>query len=323
MAVIIIEVMGGLGNQMQQYALYQKMKSLGKEARLDVSWFFDENRQKSVLAARSLELEWFDRLPMECCTAEEKRALLGNGGFFGKVKKKLLPGTNRHFQETGMYHPEIFELNDAYLSGFWACEKYYGDILPKLRELIVFPKQEEETGSAETFAETGQAFADSVDAARRNRELMERMGREVSVSLHIRRGDYLDPENAAMFGGICTDAYYEAAVDFIRERFPNAHFYVFSDDPAYAKEHYREPDFTVVDWNTGKNSLFDMQLMSCCKHNICANSTFSFWGARLNPSPDKIMIRPAKHKNGQDVEMERMQELWEGWKLIDGEGKMK
>lgn len=306
--MIIIEVMGGLGNQMQQYALYQKMKSLGKEAKLDVSWFFDENRQKSVLAARSLELEWFDHLPMECCTEQEKRALLGKDGFFGKVKKKLLPGTNRHFQETGMYHSEIFELDDAYLSGFWACEKYYADILPKLRELIVFPKQETE--------------ADFGDAARRNRDLIERMGQEISVSLHIRRGDYLDPENAAMFGGICTDAYYEAAVSFIRERFPEAHFYVFSDDPAYAKEHYREPDFTVVDWNTGKNSLFDMQLMSCCKHNICANSTFSFWGARLNPSLDKIMIRPAKHKNGQDVGMERMQELWEGWKLIDGEGKM-
>lgn len=302
--MIIIEVMGGLGNQMQQYALYQKMKSLGKEAKLDVSWFFDENKQKSVLAARSLELEWFDHLPMECCTEQEKRALLGKGGFFGKVKKKLLPGTDRHFQETGMYHPEIFELDNAYLSGFWACEKYYADILPKLRELIVFPKQE-----------TGEA-------ARRNRDLMERMGKEISVSLHIRRGDYLDSENAAMFGGICTDAYYEASVRFIRERFPEAHFYVFSDDPAYAKERYQEPDFTVVDWNTGKNSLFDMQLMSCCKHNICANSTFSFWGARLNPSKDKIMIRPAKHKNGQDVGMERMQELWEGWKLIDGEGKV-
>lgn len=305
--MIIIEVMGGLGNQMQQYALYQKMKSLGKEAKLDVSWFLDENRQKSVLAARSLELEWFDHLPMECCTEEEKCALLGNGGFFGKVKKKLLPGTNRHFRETGMYHPEIFGLDDAYLSGFWACEKYYADILPKLRELIVFPKQENE--------------ADSADAALRNRELMERMGQEVSASIHIRRGDYLDPENAALFGGICTDAYYDAAVNVIRERFPKVHFYVFSDDPAYAKAHYREPEFTVVDWNTGKNSLFDMQLMSCCKHNICANSTFSFWGARLNPSEDKIMIRPSKHKNGQDVGMERMQELWEGWKLIDGDGK--
>lgn len=310
--MIIIEVMGGLGNQMQQYALYQKMKTLGKEAKLDVSWFLDKERQETVLAARSLELEWFDQLPMECCTEEEKRALLGNGGFFGKVKKKLLPGTNRHFQETGMYHPEIFELNDAYLSGFWACEKYYADILPKLRELIVFPGQ----------GDGAEVFADSAAVALRNQSLMERMRQEVSVSLHIRRGDYLDPENAAMFGGICTDAYYEAAVNFIRERFPAAHFYVFSDDPAYAKERYREPEFTVVDWNTGKNSLFDMQLMSCCKHNICANSTFSFWGARLNPSPDKIMIRPSKHKNGQDAGMERMQELWSGWKLIDGEGKM-
>lgn len=332
--MIIIEVMGGLGNQMQQYALYQKMKSLGKEAKLDVSWFFDENRQKSVLAARSLELEWFDHLPMECCTEQEKRALLGKGGFFGKVKKKLLPGTDRHFQETGMYHPEIFELDNAYLSGFWACEKYYADILPKLRELIVFPKQEtgeRQTDCAEALesnarraadAAIGMGEAESEEAARRNRDLMERMGKEISVSLHIRRGDYLDPENAAMFGGICTDAYYEAAIRFIRERFPEVHFYVFSDDPSYAKEHYREPDFTVVDWNTGKSSLFDMQLMSCCKHNICANSTFSFWGARLNPSKDKIMIRPAKHKNGQDVGMERMQELWEGWKLIDGEGKV-
>lgn len=310
--MIIIEVMGGLGNQMQQYALYQKMKTLGKEAKLDVSWFLDKERQETVLAARSLELEWFDQLPMECCTEEEKRALLGNGGFFGKVKKKLLPGTNRHFQETGMYHPEIFELDDAYLSGFWACEKYYADILPKLRELIVFPGQ----------GDGAEVFADSEAVALRNQSLMERMRQEVSVSLHIRRGDYLDPENAAMFGGICTDAYYEAAVNFIRERFPAAHFYVFSDDPAYAKEHYREPEFTVVDWNTGKNSLFDMQLMSCCKHNICANSTFSFWGARLNPSPDKIMIRPSKHKNGQDAGMERMKELWSGWKLIDGEGKM-
>ena len=168
----------------------------------------------------------------------------GKRRLFRKSEKKAFSGHEpAFFRKTGMYHPEIFELDDAYLSGFWACEKYYADILPKLRELIVFPKQEEEPGSAETFAETGQAFADSADAARRNRELMERMRQEISVSLHIRRGDYLDPENAAMFGGICTDAYYEAAVNFIRERFPAAHFYVFSDDPAYARERYREPEF--------------------------------------------------------------------------------
>ena len=155
--------------------------------------------------------------------------------------------------------------------------------------------------------------------------LMERMGKEISVSLHIRRGDYLDLENAAMFGGICTDAYYEAAVRFIRDRFPEAHFYVFSDDPAYAKERYRSLHFTGQWTGIPERAVCSIYAAytSCCNHNICANSTFSFWGARLNPSKDKIMIRPAKHKNGQDVGMERMQELWEGWKLIDGEGKMK
>lgn len=125
-----------------------------------------------------------------------------------------------------------------------------------------------------------------------------------------------------MFGGICTDAYYEAAISYIKEQTPDAHFYVFSDDSAYAKNAYPGKEFTVVDWNTGKNSLFDMQLMSCCGHNICANSTFSFWGARLNPSPDKVMIRPSKHKNSQNIVPEEMKKLWNGWVLIDGKGRI-
>ena len=104
------------------------------------------------------------------------------------------------------------------------------------------------------------------------------------------------------------------------EQTPDAHFYVFSDDSVYAKNAYPGKEFTVVDWNTGKNSLFDMQLMSCCGHNICANSTFSFWGARLNPSPDKVMIRPSKHKNSQNIVPEEMKKLWDGWVLIDGKG---
>ena len=105
------------------------------------------------------------------------------------------------------------------------------------------------------------------------------------------------------------------------ERFPDAHFYLFSDDPAYARDRYRGDRYTVVDWNTGADSFYDIQLMSSCRHNVCANSTFSFWGARLNPNPDKIMIRPAKHKNGQRVNPDELHELWPGWVILDGEGK--
>lgn len=88
--MIIVEVMGGLGNQMQQYALYRKLESLGKDARLDVSWFLDKERQTKVLASRKLELSWFENLPAKYCTQEEKQAILGKNNLIGKLKKKLL-----------------------------------------------------------------------------------------------------------------------------------------------------------------------------------------------------------------------------------------
>ena len=320
--MIIVKVMGGLGNQMQQYALYEKFRSLGKEAKLDISWFEDAKQQERVLARRSLELLLFDGLTFEKASRRECAALLGEGGGFGKepsgrggpadsvlsgaasllrkVKRKLAPASDPHFYETDMYHPEIFSFENKYLEGHWACEKYYHDILPLLREKIRFP----------------------VSRNPQNTRTAERMERENSVSVHIRRGDYLDPENAGMFGGICTDAYYETAMDYVRQRLPEAHFYLFSDDTDYLREHFQGPEYTIADWNRGADSFFDCELMSHCRANICANSTFSFWGARLNPRKDKIMVRPAKHKNSQVIDPERMHELWEDWVLVDEKGQV-
>ena len=140
--------------------------------------------------------------------------------------------------------------------------------------------------------------------------------------MHIRRGDYLDSENAAMFGNICTDRYYETAINLVRELSPGAHFYLFSDDTAYVSQKYQGPEYTVVDINHGKDSFYDIWLMSQCRHNICANSTFSFWGARLNGNEDKIMIRPTIHKNSQMFVKKEMEGLWQGWKFIDPYGKL-
>lgn len=298
--MIIIRVMGGLGNQMQQYALYEKFKALGKETRLDTLWFDNASMQEKVLARRSLELRLFDNLTFEACTPQERETLLGKEGFFNKLERKLFPSKNKHFYESEMFHPEILELDNAYLEGHWACEKYYHDIMPLLQSKIIFPKM------------------DNIQ----NNKLKNKMKSENSVSIHIRRGDYLDPENAAMFGGICTDSYYKSAEGYMRDRVTNPHFYLFSDDPAYLREHYKGEEYTVVDWNHGADSFYDMELMSCCKHNICANSTFSFWGARLNKTAEKIVIRPVKHKNSQQAEPERMHELWENWVIIDEEGRI-
>ena len=299
--MIIIQVAGGLGNQLQQYSLYRKFVRMGKEARLDLSWFdvVKQNNGEAKVTSRNLELTCFDRLVYETCTREEKERLTGSDGLSGKLRRKLLSSTIHWFHESKMYHPEILSFEDMYLSGYFACEKYYSDILYDLREKIQFPP-------------SGNPL---------NRELAQEMRECASVSVHVRRGDYLNEENKAMFGNICTDAYYVKAMEVIREQVPDAHFYLFSDDVTYVKEKYQSDEFTVVDINHGKDSFYDMWLMSNCKHNICANSTFSFWGARLNGNEGKIMVRPTIHKNSQVFRKEEMEDLWQGWRFVSPEGQ--
>lgn len=301
--MIIIRVMGGLGNQLQQYALYKKYESMGVETRLDLSWF-DDTVQENMLAGRRFELSCFEELPMKIASGEEIKAVLGRQfgepeKFLAKVKRKINPAAAPVFTETDMYHPQILEWREKYLVGYWACEKYYGDIMPEIRDSIRFPRSGDE----------------------RNHKLAEAMEREESVSIHIRRGDYLDAANIKMFGNICTEAYYDSAIAYMKKKLPQAVFYIFSDDSAYVRERYQGEEYHIADWNRGDDSFYDMMLMSRCKHNICANSTFSFWGARLNPHPDKVMIRPSIHKNTQVCVPEEMKRLWQGWTLLSPAGE--
>lgn len=308
--MVIIEVTGGLGNQLQQYAIYRKFVMMGVEARLDVSWFDEAQMALSdkakgtsgipVVTKRQLELRKFDRILFEACNEEDKRRLVGADGIEGMLRRKLLPFTIRRFRETEMYHPEIFTFEDMYISGYFACEKYFADIMYDLRSKIQFPP--------------------SSDI--RNHELAMEMRWCNSVSVHVRRGDYLKPENAEMFGNICTDAYYETAIEFMKEKVENAHFYIFSDDVDYVREKYVGEEYSIVDLNHGKDSFYDMWLMMNCNHNICANSTFSFWGARLGKYGDKIKIRPTIHKNSQVFVKEEMEELWAGWKFVSPTGEL-
>ena len=297
--MIIIQVAGGLGNQLQQYALYRKFLSLGAETRLDISWF-TERAQKSKWTKRDLGFGFFDRLEYECCTASEKKKLVGSEGSGGKLRRAVLPFSVHVFQESEIYHPEILSFTKMYLSGYFACEKYYADILPELREQMRFKP------SPNPF----------------NESIAEEMKNRVSAAIHIRRGDYLNPENQALFGNICTDEYYQAAIDYISQRWPGVHFYLFSDDPDYVRAAFRGEQYHYVDWNKGEDSIYDLYLMAQCQHIICANSTFSFWGARLNKNEDKVMIRPARHKNSQVVDPSLLLPLWPGWTLVDHEGKV-
>lgn len=311
--MIIIRVMGGLGNQLQQYALYKKLESMGKEVRLDISWFRNADVQEAVLAERELELNFLNGISYRAAEPDEIRSVLGRlweekEKTAAKLKRKLLPASDPCFLESDMYHEQIFQFENKYMVGYWACEKYYADILEKLRREISFPGENTLSGST--------------DIARRNAEMIQKMQETESVSVHIRRGDYLDAANRPIFGGISTKDYYRAAIAYLKERYPGAKFFFFSDDIPYVREHYQEDACEMIDWNHGRDSIYDMMLMSRCRHHICANSTFSFWGARFNPYESKIMIRPSIHKNTQICIPEQMKALWAGWTLITPQGKV-
>ena len=308
--MLILKIAGGLGNQMQQYSVYTKLKKLGKDVKLDLSWF-DDDVQKKMLAPREFELNTFKGVTYEECTKEERDVFLKRSALqvvAGKAAKKL--GMRRDenpnvFLETKMYHPEVFELEDKYISGYFACQKYYGDIMDLLQEKFTFPDHPDEI------------------IHKRNMALAERMENEPSVSVHIRRGDYLDPPNAEILGNIATKEYYDCSMDYFLSKDKDTHFYIFTSDHEYAREHYSdESRYTIVDWNNGRNSVQDLMLMSHCKGNICANSTFSFWGARLNRRPDKEVIRTYKMRNNQAVTPEIMHDYWKGWILMDERGSI-
>ncbi len=296
--MIIIHVMGGLGNQLYQYAMYEKLKSIGKEVKLDIHAYTTEDKEEREW--RKLELEWLG-LSYEVCTAEERAALLDNKlDILSRVRRKIFGRKNKTVEETQVYMPEVYDMDEVYLYGYWACEKYYEDIIPLLQEKIKFPESADE----------------------RNGQCMEQMRQQESVSIHIRRMDYLSVADGARYTGICTDKYYTAAIEYMKCKLNNPEFYIFSDDLEYVREHYNDEHMHIVDWNTGSNSMYDMQLMSACRHNICANSTFSIWGARLNQNPDKLVIKPLRHDNYETISVEKMKEYWKSWILMDAQGSI-
>lgn len=315
--MLIVRLMGGLGNQLQQYSLYRRMVEAGLEARLDISWF-DASVQKDMLAPRQIEIDYLNGVSYVAATYEEIKAVTGGDGLFGKLKRKLSAKDTPVCCENGRMYLEdtvkgIFEtkkISKLLLEGYFACEYYHESMLPILRNEISFP--------IEKHHKPEKLIKIATDIKNSN-----------SVSIHIRRGDYLDEANAKTFGGICTEKYYEKAIDYIGQKVENPRFFIFSDDLEYANK-FKEDlisknsgfEVFIVDANRNNENYFDIYLMSLCKHNIVANSTFSFWGARLNDNASKITIRPTIHRNGQEFDPVLMKEWWKGWIFVSPEGEL-
>lgn len=143
-----------------------------------------------------------------------------------------------------------------------------------------------------------------------NKELLNAISSSESVSLHVRRGDYLDPQNAKQYGGICTLDYYNKAISMIKEKYINPRFIVFSNDIEWCKANLLIDEATFVTNNTGEYSWMDMYLMSHCMANILANSSFSYWGAMLNINSPQTVIYPKKWSNSHTPDI--FSDYWNG-----------
>lgn len=197
----------------------------------------------------------------------------------------MLHGTRLVVEPHFHYWPGIREVShNAYLAGYWQSEKYFSDASETIRADFTFRQPLSE----------------------QNAEMAERIGQGMSVSLHVRRGDYASNPKTNTAHGLCSLEYYRAAVLHMAEHIERPEFFVFSDDIAWVKANL-EIDFPCwyVDHNQGTESYNDMRLMSLCRHHIIANSSFSWWGAWLNRDPDKIVVAPrrwfANGKRSEDL----------------------
>lgn len=273
--MIISHLLGGLGNQMFQYAAGRALSSrLSEEFRLDVSDF------SSYGLHQGYELDRIFGIQVPTATKRDLQEILGwrSSKLAKKALKRKLFAPMRGNQLIFEPHFHFWDglakvTSDAYLYGYWQSEKYFQGAQDLIRNDFVF-----------------QAPLDL-----RNQELLNQMDRGSAISLHIRRGDYISSAaNQKVFQALPI-AYYQDAINFIVEKVENPHFYIFSDDMEWVKNQLpiAYPK-TYVDHNRGGESYLDMRMMSYCQHHIIANSSFSWWGAWLNPSNEKIVLAPAR-----------------------------
>ncbi len=224
--MIIIRLKGGLGNQMFQYALYLQLKALGRDVKMDeVSGFRDDVQRDPVL---------FDVFGINYDKADEAEVIDitdSHMDFFSRVKRKLF---GRHSKEyidmDGNFAPEVLEMESAYLNGYFQSDKYFTD-----KEVLSRLRREYSIKPEDVF---------TTDASW---ELYRNIQQTNSVSIHVRRGDYLEPGTVETFGGICDSDYYKRAIDRMLQMYPDAEFYVFTSDKEWCGENVAGERFHTVD----------------------------------------------------------------------------
>lgn len=269
--MIITKLIGGLGNQMFQYAAGKALACRhGVEVKVGLSELNKNAGDKYT--QRAYELGIFASGIQVASDKELEPFTEGDGNRIKRELQRRLPflfNTLNAVESGSAYHPGFARYpKNTYLQGFWQSETYFKDYETEIRKDF--------------------RFRDSVTDACRH--LKEKVTACNAVSLHVRRGDYVSNPSANKFHGLCPPEYYQDAVNYIARSQKDLELFVFSDDIAWCKEHLKFG--CPVHFMETHTAYEDMYLMSQCHHHIIANSSFSWWGAWLNSKADKIVVAP-------------------------------
>lgn len=299
--MIIVRLTGGLGNQMFQYAAARRLAYKHNTIlKLDIIPLIEDGYRSYGLQCFNIQeyfadcIDVFRIYPIEGLRRmgfkivgkkfsnlffrrfikDKKRSLMQRYYNYDLTSQKVLNLVVGRILSQRFFHfdPELLEAPDnVYMMGSWISEKYFKDIENIIRK----------------------EFTIKTPQVGKKKEIAEMILNTESISLHIRRGDYVtDPSNRELYE-VCNLDYYTRCIKYIVDKIKSPYFFVFSDDIPWAKENLKSSfPITFVDHNTELTGYEDMRLMSQCKHNIIANSSFSWWGAWLNTNPEKIICAP-------------------------------
>jgi hypothetical protein len=277
--MIVTKLTGGLGNQLFQYALGRKLAlKHNTELKLDNTVFetyklhnygLDNFNVVGNLASKK------DRSQYENESNIAKNFLRG-------IRQKINPFSIVEEQTLAFREGILKSPDNCFLSGYWQSEQYFSDIRDELlNDLSIKSSLTLQTKEVEQVINKTST----------------------TVSLHIRRGDFVNNEETRDFHGLCSMDYYYEAIKVLEEKIGKGHYFIFSDDPVWAKNNLDiKENVTLVNHNDASTNYEDMYLMSQCDHHIIANSSFSWWGAWLDPKDNKIVIAPKKWLNSKDVD---------------------
>lgn len=269
----IVRLKGGLGNQLFQYAAARALcMKHSASLELDLSLLALHG---PTITPRTYALDGYPLSASVLSAAESARhGLTANRMRNWLAVRSIGVRGFRYVREVGFgFQPELLEPSgDVILDGFWQTPRYFDDVRPALLRELRYPQRS------------------GLD------ELQAQMRSTSSVSIHVRRGDYVSNPTAALKHGACTLDYYREACRFLAARVQDPHYFIFSDDPAWAAENIPAlvERSTLISGTRPLNAQEELQLMSECRHHVLANSSYSWWGAWLSSDTDSVVVAPSR-----------------------------